>query len=121
EEARKLHHPNITTLYDVAGSASRLHLALELVEGGTLARKLAGQPLQATEAVRMVELLANAVHHAHEQGLVHCHLQLANVLLGVPGETAGLSPVESRLGVPKLIGYEMARRREEQGAFEGLA
>jgi serine/threonine protein kinase len=108
--ARQLDHPNIPTLFDAGGSGPRLYLAVELIEGGSLARKTAGRPFVPNESARLVEVLARAVQHAHERGLVHCHLQPANVLLDVPETAEGLSPVEARLGVPKIIGFEMARR-----------
>ncbi len=120
EEARKLNHPNIVSLLDIGGKGTRLFLALELVEGGSLSRKLAGKPLPAADAARLVEVLAGAVHHAHEQGLLHCHLQLGNVLVSIPADAQGLSPVEARLGVPKLIGFEMARRRNAPGTGTNL-
>jgi serine/threonine protein kinase len=120
EAARALEHPNIAAVLDVGGTGQRLHLAVELVEGGGLPLKLGGRPLPPADAARLVELLADALHHAHERGLVHCHLNLSCVLLAVPGSAEGLSPVEARLGVPKLIGFEMARRGGERGALEGL-
>jgi serine/threonine protein kinase len=113
EEARKLEHPNIARLHDVGGMGARLFLALELVEGGTLARKMAGQPLPPAEAARLVAILAGAIQHAHERGLLHCHLQMANVLLAHPADAQGLSVLETRIGVPKLIGFEMGRRRSD--------
>jgi serine/threonine protein kinase len=120
EEARKLEHPNITRLHDVGGKGSQLFLALELVEGGTLSRKMSGQMLPPADAARLITILAGAIQHAHEQGLLHCHLQMTNVLLVSPAETQGLSAVEARLGVPKLIGFEMGRRRNDPGAATDL-
>src|SRR5262249_58365037 len=56
-------------------------LALEYVGGGTLAQRLAGQPLPPPEAAALVETLAGAVHYAHTQGVVHRDLKPANILL----------------------------------------
>jgi serine/threonine protein kinase len=135
ELARRLQHPNIAALLETGGTGTRLHLAVELVEGGSLSQKLGNQPLPPRDAARIVELLARAVHHAHQQGLIHCHLHLSNVLLASGGReppepASGKSPnstahenpphAEARLGVPKLIGFEMARRHDEQGGFGDL-
>jgi serine/threonine protein kinase len=127
EMAMRLKHPNIATIYEMGGALTGLYLALEFVEGGSLQQKLAGQPLPARaeghsghDAARLVELLARAVHHAHQRGLIHCHLQLANVLLATPAAGSDAGDLESRLGVPKLIGFEMARRRQDEGGQEDL-
>jgi serine/threonine protein kinase len=123
--ARKLEHPHVAAVVDAGGRGQRLYVAVELVEGGSLARKLAGQSLAPVDAAWLLERLARAVHHAHEKGLIHCHLSLGNVLLGVapdspPQGTPGGSKFEERLGVPKLIGFEIARRRQEAGSPEDL-
>src|SRR5262249_24392487 len=127
ELAMRLEHPNIATIYEMGGALTGLYLALGFVEGGSLQQKLAGRPLPARaegqpghEAAHLVETLARAVHHAHQRGLIHCHLQLANVLLGNPSDRAEAADLESRLGVPKLIGFEMGRRRQDEGGLEDL-
>src|SRR5262249_45814475 len=97
-----------------------LFLVLEFIEGGSLAQKLAGQPLPVRDAVYLVETLARAVHHAHQRGLIHCNLQLGNVLLATSDSSPNLASLEARLGMPKLIGFEMARRREDEGGLEDL-
>jgi hypothetical protein len=82
-------------------------LALEWVEGGSLAERLDGKPWPTDEAIRLVETLAGAIHAAHSQGVVHRDLKPANILLsfrtdfttGEPGasapggmKTPGLTP-----------------------------
>src|SRR5262249_4639914 len=63
----------------------RPFLALEFVEGGSLAQKLAGTPLPAREAARLTECLARAVHAVHGRGILHRDLKPANVLLTADG------------------------------------
>jgi hypothetical protein len=84
QEARaiaRLHHPNIVQVYDVGEHAGCPYFSLELVEGGTLARLIAGGPRPATEAARTVETLARAIAFAHGHGIVHRDLKPANVLI----------------------------------------
>src|SRR5262249_17275344 len=104
--------------YEAGGGGQRLFVAEELVEGGRLDHKLGGRPLDVKDAAFLVESLARAIQHAHDRGLLHCHLRLASVLVAPAGAEA--SPVEARLGVAKLIGFEMARRQQDSGGFDDL-
>ena len=88
------HHPRVVQVYETGWHDGRLYLAMELVEGGTLARSWAGTPQQAAE---LVESLAGAVGHLHSRGVLHRDLKPANVLLA-----AG--------GIPKLADFGLAKR-----------
>jgi WD40 repeat protein len=77
----RLRHPNIVQVYDVGEHAGCPYFSLELVEGGTLARRLLAGPLPPAEAARVVETLARAVGYAHDHGIIHRDLKPANVLL----------------------------------------
>ncbi|MCI0465077.1 MAG: protein kinase [Gemmataceae bacterium] len=81
EAVARLQHPNIVQIYEVGQEGSRPYLALELVDGGSLADRLAGTPLPSQQAAQLAEALARAVQHAHEQGIVHRDLKPANILL----------------------------------------
>jgi WD40 repeat protein/serine/threonine protein kinase len=77
----KLRHPNIVQVYDVGEHAGRPYLAMEFVEGGSLAARTSGTPQRSETAALIVEGLARGVHHAHQRGLIHRDLKPANVLL----------------------------------------
>ncbi|HZW32334.1 MAG TPA: protein kinase, partial [Isosphaeraceae bacterium] len=94
----RLQHPNIVQIYEVSQHAGSPFLVLELVEGPSLARSLAGTPLPTRQAVELVEVLARAIHAAHGQGVVHRDLTPANVLL-----TAGGTPKITDFGLAKLL------------------
>jgi WD40 repeat protein/serine/threonine protein kinase len=81
EAAARLQHPNIVQVYEVGACDGRPFLSLEYVDGGSLAQHLHGTPLPAREAAALVETLARAVQHAHDQGIVHRDLKPANILL----------------------------------------
>jgi tetratricopeptide (TPR) repeat protein len=98
EAVARLHHPNIVQIYDVGEQDGRPYLVFEYVEGGTLARKLAGTPLPARPAAELVETLARAVHYAHERGVVHRDLTPRNVLLTAAGQ-----PKLTDFGLAKLL------------------
>jgi WD40 repeat protein/tRNA A-37 threonylcarbamoyl transferase component Bud32 len=83
----RLHHPNIVQIFEVGEHDGQLYLALEWVNGGTLAQRQGGRPQEPTTAATLVEQLARAVHYAHEHGVVHRDLKPANILLGRKSET----------------------------------
>ena len=76
-----LNHPHIGAIYgleDIDGAAA---LILELVEGPTLADRLARGPLPIAEALAIARQLADALDAAHENGIVHRDLKPANIVL----------------------------------------
>jgi serine/threonine-protein kinase len=77
----RLQHPNIVQVHDVGEQSGSLYLALELVEGGSLAALLAQGPRASEEAARIVASMARAVEYAHGQGVIHRDLKPANVLI----------------------------------------
>jgi WD40 repeat protein len=85
EAVARLQHPNIVQVYDHGDEAGHPFLALEYVEGGTLAGRTAGVPQEPGYAAGVVQTLAAAVQHAHARGLVHRDLKPANVLVSAEG------------------------------------
>ncbi len=71
EAVARLQDPSIVALFEVGEHDDCPFLALELVDGISLDRRLAGGPLPCPEAAALVERLARAMHHAHERGVVH--------------------------------------------------
>src|SRR5262245_14897715 len=65
-----LRHANIVQVYDAGDVEGRPFFAMELIEGGTLAGKLAGTLLPARDAAELVATLAGAVEVAHQAGIV---------------------------------------------------
>ena len=98
QEARaiaRLRHPHLVQLYEfgevpaAGGAASQPYLVLEYVSGGSLADVLRGSPQPPGEAARLVATLADAIHYAHQQGVIHRDLKPANVLLHSAGSQRG--------------------------------
>src|SRR5262245_53788711 len=85
ETAAGLQHPNIVQVHEVGTHDEQPFLVMEYVEGGTLAKLLAGQRQTPADACRTVELLARAVHVAHQRGIVHRDLKPTNILLTPDG------------------------------------
>jgi WD40 repeat protein/serine/threonine protein kinase len=81
ELAARAQHPHIVQVYEIGTHEGRPFLAMEWVEGGSLADRLDGKPWPARAAARLVETLARAIHAAHGQGVIHRDLKPANILL----------------------------------------
>jgi serine/threonine protein kinase len=109
ESVARLQHPNIVQIHAIGEHDGLPFLALEYVDGGTLCGKLAGQPLAPEHAALLAQTLAQAIHHAHERGIVHLDLKPGNILLALAG-TARFDEA-----VPKITDFGLARRWEESG------
>jgi serine/threonine protein kinase len=76
-----LNHSNICTLYDIGPN----YLVMELVEGPTLAQRIAGGPIPIEESVNIAKQIANALEAAHEKGIIHRDLKPANIKIRPDG------------------------------------
>ena len=74
-----LNHPNIAQIYGFEDSGATHALVMELVEGPTLADRIAQGPIPVEEALPIARQIAMALEAAHEQGIVHRDLKPANV------------------------------------------
>ncbi len=107
-----LSHPNIATVYGLEHSDSSRFLVMELVEGETLAARLARSRLPLDEALGIAAQIATGVEAAHERGVVHRDLKPGNVMLQPDGVAKVLdfglargAPADaskSRLGAPAI-------------------
>ncbi len=110
EAAARLQHPNLVQIYEIGACAAGPYIAMEYVEGTTLARALGGSPRNPRQAARLVEALARAIHTAHRQNIVHRDLKPANVLL--QREPHGAPPVG--LGIPKIADFGLAKQLDDE-------
>jgi serine/threonine-protein kinase len=74
-----LNHPNVALIFGVEGAGGSWALVLELVEGPTLADRLADGPLPLDEALRIADQIAAALDAAHGQRIIHRDLKPANI------------------------------------------
>jgi serine/threonine protein kinase len=81
----QLNHPNIATIYSIEQEADKLFIAMELVEGESLAAVLSHGVLEPVEAVRIIRQVAEALAEAHDKGIVHRDIKPDNVIVGKRG------------------------------------
>ena len=80
-----LNHPNIGHIYGLEEAEGTKALVLELVEGPTLADRIAEGPIPIDEALPIAKQIAEALEAAHEQGIIHRDLKPANVKVKADG------------------------------------
>ncbi len=106
-----LDHPRIAPVYEAGEHAGRPYYTMELFEGGDL-RRLLGRPGSPVVSALLVRLVARAVHHAHQRGVLHRDLKPANILLDEEGR-----PHVADFGLARRLGDESGLT--ESGAIVG--
>jgi serine/threonine protein kinase len=96
-----LNHPHICTLHDVGPN----YLVMELVEGPTLADRIAQRPIAVDETLRIARQMADAIATAHDKGIVHRDLKPSNVKF-TPG------------GAVKVLDFGLAQQNFNRGSAE---
>jgi serine/threonine protein kinase/Flp pilus assembly protein TadD len=79
--ASRLNHPHIATIYEVSESEGTPFLAMELVSGETLKQILQRGALGAGELLAIARQIAEGLHEAHQQGVVHHDIKPGNIML----------------------------------------
>jgi serine/threonine-protein kinase len=117
-----LNHPNIAAIHGVEESAGVRGLVLELVEGETLAERLArsGSGLSFEEALDCARQIADALEAAHEKGITHRDLKPANVKITPDGVVKLLD-----FGVAKVVagegpGIDLTQMATARATVEGM-
>jgi serine/threonine-protein kinase len=77
-----LDHPHIVTVYEAGETDNRLFLAMQMVEGPTLADLILRRELDEGRALRLLTQVADALDAAHAKGLIHRDVKPQNVLVG---------------------------------------
>lgn len=97
-----LDHDHIVTVYDVGSESGRHYIAMQLVEGRSLADLVRDGPLVPQRAARILAEVANGVQSAHDAGILHRDLKPHNVLV----ESATGRALVVDFGIAKLVEQE---------------
>ena len=106
-----LNHPNIAAIHDVVETTGQPALVLELVDGQTLADRIAAGPLSIGDAIGYAKQIADALDIAHESGIVHRDLKPANLKVTEDGRIKVLD-----FGLAKAIAAAAGEAPEVEAA-----
>ena len=95
--AAQLRHPNIVAVHEVGRDDDTVYIVSDFVQGATLDDWLTGRSLSPREAAKLCVEIAEALHHAHEAGVIHRDLKPGNVMLDLEGH-------------PHLMDFGLSRR-----------
>ncbi|MFG0255711.1 MAG: protein kinase, partial [Rhodopirellula sp. JB053] len=116
--AAQLRHSNLIGVYDSGVASGTPFIAAEYVEGPSLSQwlKLQTNDIDLAEAAAMIESLADGMHSAHEQGILHRDLKPGNILLQLRNPNATAMPLDSLADyIGRITDFGLARVREQTG------
>src|SRR5262245_31456144 len=135
--AAAVNHPNVCQLYEVGEANGELYLVMELLEGESLAERLAGGPLAVAEAGKITLAVLDALAPLHTRGILHRDLKPSNVFLtphgvklldfGLAGSIASgggrteLTDPQTVVGTPHYVSPEQLAGLEVDGRADLFA
>jgi len=103
--AGTLQHPNIVAIHDIGMHEGQHFFSMDYVEGQNLAQLVGNRPLSAAKAARYVKLIAEAIHYAHQQGILHRDLKPSNVL------------IDAATDQPRITDFGLAKRLDGESSI----
>lgn len=117
--AANLNHPNICTIYEVSDTEDTPLLAMELVEGDTLAEKIRSNELELFDTLKIASQIADALDEAHKSNVIHRDIKASNIIINKRGHVKVLD-----FGLAKTISNEVSedaitRAKTDEGMLVG--
>lgn len=102
--AARLRHPHIVAIHEIGEHEGQPFFSMELIEGRTFADLVRDGPLPPVTAARLLQPVAEAVHFAHQQGVLHRDLKPSNLMLDA-------------FGLPRVSDFGLARQLDVSERF----
>ena len=106
ESAGRLQHPGVVAVHDVGEDQGVCWFSMDYVPGEDLAQRVQKRPLEARAAAACVQQVAEAIHHAHQHGVLHRDLKPSNILMGLDDQ-----PKVTDFGIARHLGDTAAGGR----------
>ena len=128
QAAANLRHPNIVSIHEVGEHEGQHYYSMDFIEGTTLADVCHGKAMSAREAAELLRVVCDAVHFAHQRGVLHRDLKPHNLMLDASGQPhvldfglakrldddQGLTMSGAVLGSPSYMAPEQAQGRHDR-------
>ena len=122
QAAGRLSHPNVVTVHEIGELDGRHYYSMDYIDGVSLAQLVRDGPQESKRAARYLRTIAEAIHVAHDDGILHRDLKPGNVLIDrddeahvtdfglakLVGDESGLTASGATLGTPSYMSPEQA-------------